>query len=366
MGHHMYWAKWMTENGQLPTYEGLPDFIIGEHIIFGLFHLLGNLDFFGAFPVLLLLFFNLFSLLAIFILTLRIFSEKKIAILVLFFLGVLYAVSSPQAKFVSGGVIGNILGNFLTPLAFYFYCRAFKFWESPATEKYSKIFLALAFFLTFGLFYTHHLTAFVFLFVSLFLMILFALGNSSDILPLVKKTFSLIFSLPALLTFFLGLIFFFGVFTPTYVQPDAVATAVGTPEKSTRVGLSLLNIESSVGAPRLALGFLGLLLLFFQYKRKNFGYALLAAWAIMLFLLSTRPDWLFVDLPSNRIGNYLTYPLSILSAYAFFAVFKNSQNALGNLLLKSAFISIACGCFGARGGKLLPVNWRYCWQSDAN
>jgi len=47
----------------------------------------------------------------------------------LLFLGVLFAVTAPQAKYVSGGVMGNIFGNFFMPLAFYFYYRGFQFWK---------------------------------------------------------------------------------------------------------------------------------------------------------------------------------------------------------------------------------------------
>ncbi len=34
----------------------------------------------------------------------------------------------------------------------------------------------------------------------------------------------------------------------------------------------------------------------------------------MIFIMSNQPGWLKVDIPSNRIVSYITYPLSILSA----------------------------------------------------
>jgi hypothetical protein len=67
---------------------------------------------------------------------------------------------------------------------------------------------------------------------------------------------------------------------------------------------------------------LGFLLLIIGFRRRNFGYALLASWASMIFIMSSFPNLLFVDLPSSRIGNYLSYPLAILSAYAFYTVFR--------------------------------------------
>lgn len=340
MGHHMYWAKWMAENHALPTYEGMPDFIIGEHIIFGVIGILSGASFFSAFPPMILYLVNIFSLLAVFILVLRIFKNKNVAILSLFFLGVLYAVSSPQTKFVSGGVIGNILGNFLMPLSFYFCYRAFAdLGEKDKLNNYAgvKTFLAAAIFLTAGLFYTHHLTAFIFLFVFALLIILFLLLNFKKVKDILKDALKIIFSPQAISVLILCVIFFFFIFTPNYAQKSAIDTAIGSPVKETRTGLSLNNIRGTVGEARMALGIFGLVLLAVNYKRKNFGYAIIISWAAMLWIMSTKPQWLFIDLPSSRIGNYLTYPLAILASYGFYAVFANYSR---NFLIKSGFVII--------------------------
>jgi len=348
-GHHLYWAKTIAETHQLTNYENLPDFIIGEHTIFASINILTGLNFFTGWPIVILYLINLLGILTVFILTLRIFKNKTIAILTLLFLGVLFAIASPQAKYVSGGVMGNIFGNFLMPLAFYFYYRSFEFLEnhviaSEAKQSHSNIdkltstglprrsedgtprndkelFFPFAIFTTFGLFYTHHLTSFIFLFIFLMLIPLFLIVNYKDVEIVLKKSAKIIFSPPVLATFAIGIIFFFFVFTPTYVNTKAVDTAVGAATKSTRVGLTITNIKQTVGEPRLALGFLGFLLLALTFRRKNFGYALIAAWTFMLFIMSSFPNLLFVDLPSSRIGNYLSYPLAILSAFAFYTVF---------------------------------------------
>ncbi len=341
MGHHMYWAKLMTQTHQLPAYNGMPDFIIGEHIAIAEIAMLSKASFFSAFPVVFLLIVNLLGILTMFVLTLRIFKKKSLAILTLLFLGVLFAVSSPQAKFISGGVVGNILGNFLMPLAFYFYWRAFEHLDLSSTKfsekiksSYSKSFLALAIFSTFGLFYTHHLTSFIFLFITLTLIVLFLLINFREIRELFSKIKQIVFTLPVILTFLLGLTFFFFIFTPNYIKNEAVKTAVGAPSKSTRGGLTINNLKSSVGEARLALGFIGLILLLISYKRKNIGYALISSWTIMLLVMSLDPNILFINLPSNRIGNYLSYPLSILSALGFYSLF--NPNFLSSISTKNS------------------------------
>lgn len=356
MGHHMYWAKEMVETGKLPTYDGMPDFIIGEHIVFGVLALFSGASFLGAFPVIVLYLFNLLAILAVFILVLRIFGNQKIAILSLFFLGVLYAVSSPQAKFVSGGVVGNTLGNFLLPLAFYFYFLAFEFLSRKEVreELFSKTFLSLAVFLTFGLFYTHHLTSFIFLFIVPLAVLIYLVANFNDVQNIGKKIYKTILSPQVLAVFVLGLLFFFFVFTPNYIKGNAVETAVGAPSKSTRVGLSLANLESTVGGMRLGMGFVGVLFLLLSYRRKNFGYAIVLGWAVMLFIMSTRPDFLLIDLPSSRIGNYITYPIAILAAFSFYFVFSLSKEErlffqnlkkiiLPEFLLKSGFAVLFSG-----------------------
>jgi len=324
LGHHMYWTEWLMDNHKLPTYEGMPDFIIGEHIIFGSIGLLSGATVFSAFPIIILLLVDLLSILTVFILTLRIFKQKNVAILTLLFLGVLYAISSPQAKFVSGGVVGNIIGNFLMPLSFYFYYRAFEFFdENIMPTKESKIFLALAIFSTFGLFYTHHLTSFIFLFIWVMITLIFFITNFKSIREIFQKLKKVIFSRQVMSVFIIGLFFFFIVFTPNYIKTSAVNTAVGTPSKGTRVGLTIANLRSSIGEARIALGFLGILILAFSFKRRNFGYTIVAAWAVMIFIMSTAPHLLFVNLPSDRIGNYLSYPIAILGAYSLYYVFQS-------------------------------------------
>lgn len=105
-----------------------------------------------------------------------------------------------------------------------------------------------------------------------------------------------------------------------------------------------------MGEARAALGVVGLLILALAYRRKDPGYAIVAAWAIMLFIMSTQPSLLFVNLPSDRIGNYLSYPLAILAAYGFYFIFKpgewnwqyfskaRAEDLMPLTLLKSVFI----------------------------
>lgn len=339
LGHHMYWSKLTADTGMLPVYEKrdivtdtdgtyhisepepIADFIIGEHLPFAAQSILSGLSFFSAFPILFLFLVNLMALLALValaralaenirssLLSESIFTPQNIALATLFIFGPLYTLASPQAKFVSGGVVGNTFGNLFIPLIILAYLRAFK-------EKRSD-FLALGFFLTFALAYIHHLST---------LMLLFALGAAVLIylifhwntLGTTFRHWGKLFLQPKpLITAFLTCLFFFFVAMPTYIEQSAVGTAIGTPTKTTRTGLSFYQISFSSGEARVALGLVGLFLIAFLRTRTRYASAFLLGWSIVLLIMTMRPQWLFINIPSNRIGAYLSFPLGLLSAFA--------------------------------------------------
>lgn len=332
LGHHMYWAKAITETGMLPDYskreiteadgvfflsdpEPIADFIIGEHLPFAAIAILSGASFFSAFPVNFLLLANLLALFALFAFSVRIASElfagKNVSpfsagLVVLLVAGPLFALSSPQAKFVSGGVVGNAFGNLFIPLILLSLFRALR-------EKDSR-FLALGIFLSFGLAYTHHLSSLMLLFVfagiALSLVALFP-----RVLPALARTILSLFRspYPVAAILFAGL-FFSAVAMPTYIETHAVGTAIGTPSKTTRTGLSFLQASDSVGASRMALGLAGLLIaLSFRSLRHTAALAFTLGWSGALLIMTLHPDWVFLDIPSNRIGAYLSFPIAVIA-----------------------------------------------------
>lgn len=368
LGHHMYWAKDIAITGELPTYverniiesngtytldapEPIDDFIIGEHLVFAAIALIAGLDFTSGFPAIILLLVNIFALLAVFLFVLRVFpSRKSIAIVTLFFLGPLYTLASPQAKFVSGGVIGNTIGNLFIPVVLYCYWRALQ-------EKSSK-FLTLAFFLTFGLAYIHHLSTLVFLFILVFTIIIFSILNIKNLHQHIAQWFKIFFKPAPLLFALAAILFFFFVLAPSYADPKSLNTALGAPTKATRTGLTFLQFTFSTGEGRLGLGLVGLLsLLFFQLRQQSkkalsetsYATAFFFAWGFSLLIMSLRPQWLFLDIPSNRISSYAIFPFAILSAFAFsqlFSLAKKYEVSKGMTLTSFAVI----GTFFIVGG----------------
>lgn len=332
LGHHMYWSKLIADSRELPEYakreivtedgtvslsdpQPIADFIIGEHLPFAAIALLSGDSFFSAFPVNTLFLVNLLSVLALFTLAVRFASGFLAAhrvspfsagLLVLFFVGPLFAFSSPESKFVSGGVVGNLFGNLFIPLILLALFQALR-------ERDSR-FLAIGIFLSFTLAYTHHLSSLVLIFVFAGILVsLLALfpRESGALARRIGKLFVSPYPIAALL--FAG-IFFTAVAMPTYIETSAVDTAIGAPSKSTRTGLSFLQVSEASGAARASLGIAAILLaLFFRPSRSSVAFAFMLGWGGALLIMTLRPHWVFLDIPSNRIGTYLSFPLALLA-----------------------------------------------------
>lgn len=328
LGHHLYWAKIITETRALPIYQEsdvidepgnihlaaptpIADFIIGEHLPFAALAFLTGENFFSAFPVVFLFLINLLSLLALVVLAYRLvdgsslkqwFTPELAALSTLFLFGPLYTLASPQEKFVSGGVIGNTFGNLFIPLILLLFLRAFQ-------EKNSRL-LSLGFVFSFTLAYTHHLSTLILLYALVGIALCLILSHLSTLKTLTQNLLSTFLKPAPLITLLLALGFFFFVAMPTYIETHAVGTALGTPTKVTRIGLSLNQISATAGEARFALGLVGLAITGLIFRR-SFTASLVIGWTLMLFLMSYRPDWLFLNIPSNRIGTYFSFPMGI-------------------------------------------------------
>ncbi|MEI8096708.1 MAG: hypothetical protein WCG73_01225 [Candidatus Moraniibacteriota bacterium] len=378
LGHHMYWSKLIATTGELPSYakqtiitdtnntyqlttpQPIPDFIIGEHLPFAAINMFVSLDFLSAFPIIFLFLINILSLLAIFLLALRfatsikspflstkIFTPQNIALATLFFFGPLYTLASPEAKFVSGEVVGNTIGNYFIPLIFLVLFRALK-------EKKSSFF-ALSFFFIFTLAYTHHLSTFMLLFALVATLFVYSIAHYKTIKTVLFSWFKLLFAPAPLLVAFFCITFFFTIAMPTYIETNAVSTAIGTPTKTTRTGLTFLQITDSSGGARVAIGLVGCFLLLVLRKYRRYSGAILVSWCIILFIMTLHPEWLFIDIPSNRIVTYLSFPIGLLSAFAAVAFFSTLQNTPSRFRIPSIFIlliSIIFFVFSVGNGSL--------------
>jgi hypothetical protein len=319
LGHHMYWVQTIIDSGRLPNY-GMPDFIIGEHIIFAVFNLISGLKVMSAFPSLILFFMNITGIFTLAILVARLFKKRTATAMSFFAAGVLYAISAPQGKYISGGVVGNVIGDMLIPVVLYFLYRALK-------EK-NSVFAGLFVFSAAGLFYTHHLSGFIFLYSMAAIILAYLALNFRRIFEIIGDWLKIFLKPFPLAILAIGIFVLIFIYTPSFLDKSAIGQATGTPSKDTRVGLTLDQIEMNVGSARLLLGAIGLIILILKLKPKKYKYSFSLGWAAILLLMAYKPGWIYVNIPSSRIGNYLFLPFSLISAYAlakYFELFKRSS-----------------------------------------
>ncbi|MBD3300733.1 MAG: hypothetical protein GF347_05270, partial [Candidatus Moranbacteria bacterium] len=254
LGHHMYWVKNLEINEKIPDYN-TSDVIVGEHIAFFVLSKLTGIDILTAFPVVFLMIIDLISFLLIFQLAKRISRKESIALISFAFIAVLYVIAAPFMKFVSGGVVGNTFGNLFIPSVLLSLFLSFRFNE--------KRFLALAIFLFVGIFYIHHLSTFLLIFIILSLVgsqilleLMFPYRKRFDFRVL-KRWLRLFFSKAPLIVLTISAVFIGLIYTPHYIRHEAVETVVQTPDKDSHRGVSLNSFTSSIGEFRTLLGILG-------------------------------------------------------------------------------------------------------------
>ncbi len=389
LGHHLYWAKLTSDTQALPVYEkqeiiqgedghysvsqpeAISDFIIGEHLPVSFLHIFTGASYFGTFPILFLFLLNLSSVFALALLFYALgtvlskenkwqyVTPSSFFLLALFVFGGLFSLASPEMKFVSGGVIGNLFGNLYIPLILLVLLRAL-------SEKSASL-LALGFFLIATLAYTHHLSTFILLFVLLFTALSLLIFWQKDFFQQCQTWFRMALQPVSLATLASILLFALLIALPTYIETNAVQTAVGAPTKETRTGLTIAQLSLSNSAFKFGLAIFGLLLIASTSKlRKNIGGVLLFGYGIVLLIMTMTPQLLLVDIPSTRIAHYLSFPLTLLALFSVLAlleklgeqipknssVFKNPLLVAGGIIIWLALIAPGL----EDNGKTLTVN----------
>ena len=225
------------------------------------------------------------------------------------FIGPLFALASPQAKFVSGGVVGNTFGNFFIPLILLSLYLALRDRRSPL--------ITLTIILLGTLAYTHHLSTLILGMSVLGMIFLSLITVSHRFIETLKDWIGTILRPGPIIAILLIVLFGLLIALPSYLQKEAIDSAIGSPVKTTRTGLSFEQITSSLGITRTAFALTGAVLLLFTFRslktRDPLAWTLFFGWGAMLALMAMRPEWVFLDIPSNRVGSYLIYPGSLLA-----------------------------------------------------
>jgi len=385
LGHHMFWVKKIISSQELVQYnkvkvipvnettatntknidgasfskpQPIADFIIGEHIIFVVISLLTGLTVVSSFPSLILFIINIFTAFVLLILSLRLFHKfpygKNSALFSFLLIGPLYAISGAQEKFVSGGVIGNIFGNLLILSILFFLYISF--------TKKSKKSLLVAVLLIFTIIYTHHLSTFILIYTLAGIFVTLLITNWKNISTFLK-TWRHLFLSPTLFLFsLLFILFLVFIYTPSYLNNEAISSATGAPTKSTRTGIGITQLKMMVGDARLSISIIGFLiasLLFSKnkylktirlklkselYFKLSYEKAIILGWFGIIFLMITYPNYLNVNIISSRIATYIAFPCAIIGGFIlgwlFFYISKSLPNKISKIILFTIFLFI--------------------------
>lgn len=381
LGHHMFWVEKIISSEELVTYskikiipnniesantsvasftkpQPIADFIIGEHIIFVIISLLTGLSVVSAFPSITLLIINIFTTLALFLLALRLFHKlpfgKNSAIFSFILIGPLYAISGAQTKFVSGGVIGNIFGNLLiVSIIFFLYI---------SLVKKSRNSMLITFLLLITLIYTHHLSTFILAYSLFGILTTLFITNWKKIFKIIKSWKYLITS-PILLIFMtFSALFLIFIYTPSYLNTEAVSSATGAPSKSTRTGIEFTQLKTMLGDARLSFAIAGFLLasiLFSKnqyilnirktletelYFKLSYAKAIILGWFAVIFIMISNPALLKVNIISSRIATYIAFPSAIIAGFLLgwllFYIPKSLPKNISTAILIAIFLFI--------------------------
>ena len=355
LGHHMYWSQWMVQKETFPVYD-TTEVIEGEHMVFAVLSKLSGVSLLSALPLIVLSFYNLMMVLALSFGALVMTANRKVALWVMFFTGIYFAIDAPQARYVKGGVIGNTFGNLFIALAFILVFLLFRYWlesylnqdaegkkkSNPAMASLlSVLIIILA-----GSLYTHHLSAFLLIITvaaSIIVWIIASIIQSKqkyfqrlvELLNFIKNVF---LSPKFILTVLITITFPLFIYLPYYLKSKAVETVVRTPSKDTHLGMAFSSFPDKFGWLRFAFFALGIAYLVYllasylikryellkkltvwKYTKKDslrlsFGILVFAGWLMPLAILTFAPQILKIDLPSRRVVNYLIFPCLLFSA----------------------------------------------------
>ena len=379
LGHHMYWSQLFVQKEAFPNYD-TPEVIEGEHMIFAVLSKVTGITLLSALPLIILSFYNLVMILGLALSVLVLSGNRKIALWSLFFSGIYFAIDPPQARYVKGGVIGNTFGNFFTVLVFllvfmfvrYWLGKYFKLNQTKKDEVKSALasLFSLMLVIIAGSFYTHHLSTLL-MGISLIFSVAVWLGLTFFwIIRNIGGTFSalgqflknMLFAPKLLITLGVVLIFPLLIYMPHYLLSQAIDTVTQVPIKDTHQGLPLETLSNKTGWLRLifALGAIGFFVMFgisslvsktkylkniklvkinLEIDTVTISLAfLILGWALPLFILSFYPSLMQIDLPSQRIVNYLVFPVIILAAGSATIIYDKLKNNISKRFFKAVAI----------------------------
>ena len=312
LGHHAFWAKHIITTGNLPDYQS-NQFVIGESILLAMPFLISEIALNSVYSLILLFSFYLLGAMGVLILSFRLFNCKILPSLMSFLLITIpYNFLPPHFNFIISGVVGNLLGNFISIGFIYFLYRFI-------TEK-KEDFGLFTLISLFGLVYVHSLTTLLFTLIFLLFLIIYFLFSHKNFILSAKSFLTTLTNKKILILIILILSLFF-LMKPAYLVYTTFSEVFTGALLEAHQGLDILNYLEIIGNLRVLFGIGGIILLYLLKFPREYKL-LFTSWLLVLFVLSFLPETFNLGLPSSRIANYLIYPFAILGGFFLYYLVK--------------------------------------------
>lgn len=306
LSNHIFYAKYIIENGILPEYSH-PQFVLTEHVILSLSPILMHTNILGVSTYVTLYIINALIGLVIFRIIFYTTSSFFSGLIGLMISSNFFLYTSFNLTYVEGGVVGNILSNFLIPT---FILLVILFFD----KKYYRLLPLIVTNLTL-IINSHTLSTVILFWVTFLSLSCYAIFN----FPSLKKTIGEIFSPKKrkwlLISFIPLLIFIF--YVPDYFT-DKRATSLIDPSLASKQTVKNFftgifgNRYLNIIPPSLYLvATAGLVIFFLSQKKDNFPKYLFLFWLIVPLVYTILPGVFLIHLPAHRTINYLFSPIVI-------------------------------------------------------
>lgn len=306
LSHHIFYSRYIVEKGILPNYSR-PEFVLMEHVLLSLAPVFTGVDILGVSPYIIL---SLVNISVSFVIYRIIFYSTKsfLSSLIGLVISSAFFLYTPfNFTYVIGGVVGNVLGNFLIAT---FILSLVIFFEKKCYRVLPLVVIDLVLIIN-----SHTVSTVILFWITITSIIFYAIFNFPLILAIISELFSRKNIRWVFVSFIPLLIFIF--YIPDYFT-DKRATSLIDPSLASKQTVKNFftgifgNRYLNIIPPSLYLvATAGLVIFFLSQKKDNFPKYLFLFWLIVPLVYTILPGVFLIHLPAHRTINYLFSPIVI-------------------------------------------------------
>lgn len=331
LSHHIFYSRYIVEKGILPDYSR-PEFVLMEHVLLSLAPVFTGVDILGVSPYIIL---SIVNILASFVIYRIIFYSTKSflsSLTGLLISSVFFLYTPFNLTYVIGGVVGNILGNFLIAT---FVLSLVIFFEKKCYRFLPLVVIDLVLIIN-----SHTVSTVILFWITTTSIIFYAIFNFSLILATIKELFSRKNVRWFFVSFMPLLVFIF--YIPNYFIDERATGLIDSSLPSGQIHeWSLEKVFSNqylniIPSGMYLVTIISLIIFFFSKKRDNFSKYLFVFWFLIPFFYTVSPGLFFIHLPADRTINYIFSPIVLaVSLFTFYLTKKQKKIVFFVLIILS-------------------------------